>query len=115
MNCFKRVRETVREEIIKKPCTVLQYQVRDTSSFRSKETIQKTTFFMKFMDPPRVRVMEEYLIFDLVAMISSVGGTMGLCIGISFKEVGSFTMTYVRLAFDYIKRKNQDSREPSYY
>ena len=114
MNFFKRVRETVREDIIKKPCTVLQYQVRETSSFRSKETIQKTTFFMKFMDPPRVRVMEEYLIFDLVAMISSIGGTMGLCIGISFKEVASYTMTYVRLAFDYIKRKNQDSREPSY-
>ena len=87
MKCFKRVKETVREDIIKKPCTVLQYQVRETTSFKSKETIEKTTFFMKFMDPPRVRVMEEYLIFDLVAMISSVGGTMGLCIGISFKEV----------------------------
>ena len=61
------------------------------------------------MDPPRVRVMEEYLIFDLVAFISSIGGTMGLCIGISFKEVANWVMTYVGLGFQFIKSKIHDS------
>ena len=30
---------------------------------------------------------EEYLIFDSVAMIGSIGGTLGLCIGFSFANV----------------------------
>ena len=34
-----------------------------------------------------MKVFEEYLIFDLVAMISAIGGTLGLCTGFSFSGV----------------------------
>ena len=39
-----------------------------------------------------VSVEEEYLIYDFVAMISAIGGTMGLCIGFSFTEVANFLL-----------------------
>ena len=32
-------------------------------------------------------VFEEYLIFDIIGMIGSVGGTLGMCIGFSFTNV----------------------------
>ena len=39
---------------------------------------------MDFMDPPLVTVKEEYLVYDGVALISSVGGLLGICVGVSF-------------------------------
>ena len=36
-----------------------------------------------------VTVKEEYVIYDAVAMISAIGGTMGLCIGFSFSDFSS--------------------------
>ena len=48
-------------------------------------------FDMKF-STKFVTVKEEYLIYDAVAMISAIGGTMGLCIGFSFTEVANFLL-----------------------
>ena len=42
--------------------------------------------------PKKVSVHEEYLIYDLLAMISAVGGTLGLCIGFSFNDICSFIL-----------------------
>ena len=38
---------------------------------------------------------EEYLIFDLVAMVSAIGGTLGLCIGFSFTDVISSALKFM--------------------
>ena len=32
-------------------------------------------------------VKEEYLMYDYVGLVSSVGGTLGICVGISFYGV----------------------------
>ena len=42
---------------------------------------------MNFVNPHKVTVYKEFLIFDLVGMVSAIGGTMGLCIGLSFTEL----------------------------
>ena len=48
-------------------------------------------------------VCEEYLSYDLVAMSGTIGGTLGLCIGISFKD-----MTRVLLRFlEQLRKKHQ--------
>ena len=44
-------------------------------------------FELGFNEPAEVLVKEEYIIFDGVAMISAIGGTLGLCIGFSFLEI----------------------------
>ena len=41
---------------------------------------------MRFVIPSRVTVHEEYLVYDLVAVVSAIGGTLGLCIGFSFRD-----------------------------
>ena len=43
-----------------------------------------------------VRVHEQYLLFDSVAMVSAIGGTMGLCISLSFSGVASSLMGFIQ-------------------
>ena len=40
--------------------------------------------YYEFAPPMKVMSLQEYLIFDMVGMIGSVGGTLGMCIGFSF-------------------------------
>ena len=46
--------------------------------------------------PYEIEVNEEYLILDLIGVIGSIGGTLGLCIGLSFRDlfrdVGTFLL-----------------------
>ena len=64
-----------------KPCTRVSYKIIK-SSLKLPEQFKHMTFLkIAFMDPPTVKVHEEYLLYDMVEMISAIGGTMGLCIG----------------------------------
>ena len=47
---------------------------------------------------------EEYLIFDSVAMIGSIGGTLGLCIGFSFTNVLAMLLKLL----NYLRKKHSD-------
>ena len=49
-----------------------------------------TTFFYNFAIPQKELVSEEYLIYDGIAMIGAIGGTLGLCIGFSFSDLFRF-------------------------
>ena len=66
------------------PCTKLEYQV--SSLIESLGQSNEAKFSWSF-DPSKVTVHEEYLIYDFVAMISAIGGTLGLCIRFSFTEL----------------------------
>ena len=91
MNCFDEVLGETQNKILVQPCTKLQYKVKNhVQTFR--EEYQHMTVFQMAFDPPRVHVEDEYLIYDLLALISSVGGTMGLCIGFSFSNIASMTL-----------------------
>ena len=77
-----------------KPCTKLQYkQDASTDVYDYYDDAinnvpkNQVKFGIQFVNPPRVSVKEEYIIYDSVAMISAIGGTMGLCIGFSFSGI----------------------------
>ena len=84
----------------KKPCTKLNYEV-DISQMRTMDhngqlsaiSANQAIFAIHFMSPARVLVKEEYLVYDFVAMISTIGGTMGLFIGFSFNGLTSGTLS----------------------
>ena len=40
-------------------------------------------------------VQQEYLVFDLVGMIGSAGGTLGMCIGFSFSGVTTYILDFI--------------------
>ena len=50
----------------------------------------------QFAPPMMTEVIEEYLIFDMVGMIGSVGGTLGMCIGFSFSGVTTMLLDYIQ-------------------
>ena len=57
---------------------------------------------MRFLAPPRVVVYEEYLDYDLVAMISAIGGTLSLFIGFSFRDLAHFFLKYIERGVNHI-------------
>ena len=61
----------------------LEYKGKETT-YHDKPKGKMSKYILLFSNPPKVNVREEYLIYDAVALISAIGGTMGLCIGFSF-------------------------------
>ena len=47
--------------------------------------------------PGLMIVKEEYLIYDLISMIGSVGGTLGLCVGFSFFGLIDFLLASLKM------------------
>ena len=67
-----------------KPCHRLQYTGVFTGIYEALTSMNRIEYTIYFKDPPMMTVKEEYLIYDYVGLISSVGGTLGICVGISF-------------------------------
>ena len=40
-------------------------------------------------------VKEQYVIFDAVAMVGAIGGTLGMCIGFSFSDMVSSLLGWI--------------------
>ena len=110
--CFYARKNSVPKTILKKPCTKLQYEVmyqeENYLDWNNIGTIGTSAslvaeFSVQYPNPPRVTVKEEYLIFDLVSLISAIGGTMGLCIGFSFVDVTRFLLKQIEDGFYHVK------------
>ena len=50
-----------------------------------------------FLPPITTMVYEEYLIYDGLGLIGSVGGTLGMCVGFSFSSVINSIVSFVLL------------------
>ena len=72
------------KDIPHKPCTKLQYKSSKATWLINYKN--QAAFRMYFLNPPKVMVKEEYLIYDFLAMFGEIGGTMGICIGFSFND-----------------------------
>ena len=87
-----------------KECTKLQY-FGVTNRFVDDQKSNEAIYQVVFSSPPKVSVKEEYLIYDSVSMISSIGGTMGLCIGFSFYNLTNLMKNWFEIGFDWVKGK----------
>ena len=63
---------------------------------------------------PHVDVKEEYLILDFVAMVGSVGGTLGLCIGFSFSNFFGFFTNQFKQMIRRLKRVREEEKATDY-
>ena len=84
-HCFMKVQTAVHNKIERRPCTKLQYKAQG-----SPWILTNHTSFHLMYSQPHIIVKEEYMIYDLLAMIGAVGGTMGIFIGISFADIFDF-------------------------
>ena len=85
LKCFHAVKRSAMKGILDKPCTKMQYNSNGARWILNNKN--QAAFKIEFQNPPKVTVHEEYLIYDFLAMISGIGGTLGLCIGFSFNEL----------------------------
>ena len=87
LKCFMDLLQSVlsSNEVTEKPCTKLQYKTKGSSPW-SLSNPSEARFSIDFAIPLKMIVKEEYLIFDLMSMISAMGGTMGLFVGYSFRD-----------------------------
>ena len=80
--CFDSIKiEKIVERMIQKPCIKIQYRGNVQTPIGMKD---QARFTYHFGNPAKMIVHEEYLVYDFVTMIGSIGGTLGLCIGFSF-------------------------------
>ena len=89
-------------------CSITQYI--GTVNFDGY-VVKNSHFQYKFVTPLFAEVYEEYIIYDFISMIGSVGGTLGLFVGFSFSNILMCLISYVKLLFnkvvkEYLKKLN---------
>ena len=104
LTCYDRMISYSGNRIQKKPCTKLQYRVRG-AVYPGFSKSNQAKFILRFTWSVGVGVKEEYFIYDFVAMISAIGGTLGLCIGFSFDEFINFILTCLEGGVNWVKSK----------
>ena len=97
---FWTVTLNARKKIQAKPCTKLKYHVVEQGPWSNRPNY--ATFNIIVKNPYEAIVNEEYIMYDMVAMISAIGGTLGLCIGFSFTE---FLTTALKLLNQFTRKK----------
>ena len=81
-------------------CSTIQYPVFHEMDYQ--EEGDSAIIQYKFSIPLVVQANKEYIIFDAIGMIGSVGGTLGLFIGFSFSNVLTIIIEYLQLSIDQI-------------
>ena len=91
--------------VCKKPCEILHYNecwknqyenYTDPNNNPNKESNLWFWIWFQFEDNQDVIVSEEYLIYDTINMIGSLGGTLGIFIGFSFSNVLNVMISWIK-------------------
>ena len=96
LDSFKEFRDKIGH---KRPCHVIEYSGEITYA---RKSYSEKYFVMrfKFGSPGLTHHYTERLVFDLVGMVGSVGGTLGMCIGFSFSGITSTMLSFMKTKFD---------------
>ena len=82
-----------------KPCTKYDYSGTKTYESENVEDIylHRKVLTYQFAYPQVLTIYQEYLIYDGIGMIGSVGGTLGMFIGFSFSNAVSLILNHLFL------------------
>ena len=103
--CFLDTIARIRDGIVQKPCTKVDYVGKAQTYSTGKGRQNIINFWYRLNDFKTVTVHEEYLVFDSVSMIGSIGGTLGLCIGFSFTNVFAAFLKFLNFLWDKYSNK----------
>ena len=97
--------EIATKRICKKSCTTFDIfgEVAVNANNRS-EIFHYKTIYYTIAPPYLVKVSEEYIIYDIIGMVASIGGTLGLFIGFSFTNITSFLIEGMK---NFMKNEEQ--------
>ena len=77
-------------------CTTLQYVGWKVAEQKFANLSHQFFFTYQFNQPHYVTAYTEYLIYDSIGMIASVGGTLGMCIGFSFNHAITYLINMIK-------------------
>ena len=104
MDILLKAQKLIKEN----PCAKLSYDLKLQGPWSTNPS--HTVFGVALAIPYDTIVNEEYVIYDMVAMISAIGGTMGLCIGFSFKDCSRHVIRIsLKVLAKIAKSKNKTS------
>ena len=78
------------ESLCPKPCHIYEYFGEESLDYKRPKRKDNGTHFIflyRFNEVKPVTIYDEYFVYDDIGLISSIGGTLGLCIGFSFTNV----------------------------
>ena len=52
-----------------------------------------------------IEVNEEYLVYDFSGLVGSIGGTFGLFIGFSFREVANNVIKFIQMLIEILRKR----------
>ena len=90
-----------------RPCRRVHY-IGVTSKGMAKS--KRISYYLVFKDPSMITVKEEYLIYDRVGLISSVGGILGICVGISFYGISENLVGLMMVGMNWYQKAQQKQR-----
>ena len=92
----KSVFANITETNVCNSCSILQYSGK--VQYKEKHPYEQHYVELKyrFANPRSVKVHEEYLIYDRIGLIGSVGGTLGIFIGFSFTGVVTCFINFLK-------------------
>ena len=91
---------------LERSCTLVQYDgkvVFEESHPESPLVHPNSRSFSYSFMRTSVAIHEEYLIYDFIGMLGSIGGTLGMCIGFSFVSLSSVLLFYLQTLIVYLK------------
>ena len=77
-----------------RPCNPLEYIGR--KAYEGSEANNTFMVRYQFAPPEKTLHYRELLVFDVVGMVGSVGGTLGMCIGFSFSGITSSVLDIIK-------------------
>ena len=89
--------EIATKRICKKSCTTFDiFGEVAVIAINKSEIFHYKTIYYTIAPPYLVKVSEEYIIYDIIGMVASIGGTLGLFVGFSFTNVTSFLVEVLK-------------------
>ena len=80
----------------------------DVEKENKSQLSHEKLFYFTIAAPGLMKVSEEYLIYDFIGVVASIGGTLGLFIGFSFSNVTSYI---VKVMKDFKKKDPANDEE----
>ena len=90
-----------------RPCSTLEYTGEEMSVYSIVSDYNTTAFeiYYRFGSPELVTMYNEYVVYDGIAIVGSVGGTLGMCIGFSFTNIVSILIKTFQSTIGIFQRK----------
>ena len=99
--------EVIKKDLCPKSCSISEYFVEESLTQETINNIENNLTYLAgynisqgfsytFHTSHKTTVNEEYLIYDSISMIGSVGGTLGMCIGFSFTNVVTSILNFIK-------------------